>query len=120
MDLLVRRYGQATGAGSTECSQLRLGIPLILKVDYPGLPVHAGGGIEPRFLLNAKHADRSTDDYETVTWYVPIVLGTQFDLSVVSLSAELRFELQISNHFIGPTADDSRMHQLMLYLGGFF
>lgn len=119
VDLLYRRYGQGFVEGAEGLFEHRLALPMMFKVEIPGLQdVQAGIGIEPRLLLAMD--DENDASYEKLVWYAPVSLGGTASLPFMEIDIEARLEFQISNHYIGPQADDSRMHQLMFYVGGFF
>jgi hypothetical protein len=120
-NLLYRQGTSYVASREVEVVHHHLSLPMLLKVTLPGVSfLEAGVGIEPRLLLAASANAGAAETLETWTFYVPLALGASFDLGGLQLGAELRLEMQISNHYLGLQADDARAHDLMLYVGGFF
>ena len=122
-NLLYRRELETAAAVGAQYVEHRLSLPLMLKLNIPGIPVfEAGIGIEPRLLLTADGGteEAPADILETFVWYAPLSVGGTFDLEAFALNVELRFEFQLSNHYVGLQADEARTHHLMLFVGGFF
>lgn len=113
-DVLYRAYNG---------DESRLGIPVLAKVSVLPLPLislEVGAGLEPRFVLNTEAPD---DSYESTVWYLPVAVEGTFDLQVIKVGAEIRYEYQLTD-FVKDTAfykgEDFRHHQLMFYGGVFF
>ncbi|MFN3198680.1 MAG: hypothetical protein ACE366_09745 [Bradymonadia bacterium] len=106
---------------SFNSDETRLGIPVLAKVGLLPLPLvnlSLGAGLEPRWALSTEAPDGTTED---MVWYLPVALEGSFDLQVVKVGAEIRYEYQLTNETKSDFGgDDIRHHQLMFYGGVFF
>ena len=113
VDLMFTRTTSSGGTPSVKKTAVNhLALPVIAKLQMPIIPalagLHFGLGAEARYQLDAK------DGEEDIVFYLPVVLGADFDIQLASASAELRYEHQMTD---GITDNGTRVHQILFLLG---
>ena len=109
--------------GSVESESTYLALPVIARASIPIVPalvtMKVGGGVEPRFHLGStvEGEEVDSDAIESMVMYMPIVLGAQFDLQLLSFGLDIRYEYQLTDH---STQHESRINQLMFFGGANF
>ncbi len=112
---------------SDEGSTSYLALPILARVGIPIVPLlKVGAGLETRFFLGAADKDgddidKADDFYESMVFYLPILVAVDLDLSVLKLSVDARYHYQLTNFLKeGEKKDDIRVHEFMLFAGAFF
>jgi len=116
-------WQNSTKIGPIDAESTYLALPLIARASIPIVPalvsLKVGGGLEPRFHLGSEVAGEEVDadNVESMVMYMPIVVGAQFDLQLLSFGLDIRYEYQLTDH---SSLDESRFNQLMFFGGANF
>ncbi len=99
----------------------QISVPVLAKfalpIPLPLLGLSLGAGVEPRFNLSASDRGQMEElDLESTSFYIPVMLGAQFNLGVLALNIEIRYEHQVSRLI---KDHDSKINDLM-FMGGVF
>jgi hypothetical protein len=113
VDLLFIRTTTTGGTPSVaKTATNHLSLPVIAKLQMPIIPALAGLqfglGAEARYHLDAEKGE------EDIVFYLPVVLGVDFDVQMARATVELRYAHQMTDSV---KDNGTRVHQILFLIG---